>query len=169
MRKKQIIEENVEGQLTLFGITEKPKKSNISKKIWEQPDLYLNPPETEDIPSEEIPQKNSGKKKVTEAQKENEKTSENSNSPKHKDKKPEEEKSEKQSKPRKFTVKNLKKKELKEYSRMVLEEYDIIRIGGIMRCCRISTNEAEQVREYMESEGLTFKHKKRKTEAKLAK
>lgn len=169
MRNKQIIEENVEGQLTLFEITDNPKKNNISKKIWEQPDLYLNPPETEDIPVKVIPQKKHVRKKTTEAQKENTKISENSNSPNRKDKKPEEEKSEKQSKPQKSTIKKLKKKELKEYSRMVLEEYDIIRIGGIMRCCRISANEADQVREYMESEGLTFEHKKRKTEAKLAK
>ena len=95
-------------------------------------------------------------------QKENEKTSGNSNSSKHEDKKPEEKKTEKQPTPQKPTAKKLKKKELKEYSRMVLEEYDIVRIGGIMRCCRVSANEAEQVREYMEAEELTFEHKKRK-------
>lgn len=162
MRKNPIIEENVEGQLTLFEVTDNPEKSNISKKIWEQPDLYLNPPETEDISLKEIPQKKRGRKKATEVQKENEKTSGNSNSSKHEDKKPEEKKTEKQPTPQKPTAKKLKKKELKEYSRMVLEEYDIVRIGGIMRCCRVSANEAEQVREYMEAEELTFEHKKRK-------
>ena len=148
---------SVDGQMTLFELEENEEDVIQSEPIWEKPELYLNAPETSTELSEPIPKKKSRKyvekseelrKTITEeVPKDSGKSANKTDFRKTKLAKP----------------KKLKKSELKEFSKKMLEEYDVIRIGGIMRCCRISSTEAQQVLDYMEEEGMTVDHKKSKS------
>ena len=155
MRKKK--EPSVNGQMTLFELEENKEDVRQSEPIWEKPELYLNTPEF----STKSPEKHPEKRKRKSAEK-----SEEIRKPATEETQKDSGKSDDKAKLRKTKLskpKKLKKSELKEYSKKVLEEYDVIRIGGIMRCCRISSTEAQQVFDYMEEEGMTVVHKKPKS------
>lgn len=61
---------------------------------------------------------------------------------------------------RKVRKPKLTKKVLQSHAERVLSEYEVIRIGGIMRCCRVSAAEAEIIRTYMEENHYTKNYKK---------
>ncbi len=157
MAKKKENNDSNNRQMTIFELIENSEEVKRSDPIWEKPELYLNTPEI----STKSPKDYSKKRKRKSAEK-----SEEIRKPATEETQKDSGKSDDKAKLRKTKLskpKKLKKSELKEYSKKVLEEYDVIRIGGIMRCCRISSTEAQQVFDYMEEEGMTVVHKKPKS------
>lgn len=157
MAKKKKNNDSNNRQMTIFELIENSEEVKRSDPIWEKLELYLNTPEF----STKSPEKHPEKRKRKSAEK-----SEEIRKPATEETQKDSGKSDDKAKLRKTKLskpKKLKKSELKEYSKKVLEEYDVIRIGGIMRCCRISSTEAQQVMNYIEEKGMTSGHKKQKS------